>query len=92
MAKVNYAEKFDKVKFEETESEEVVDIEQVKTVEGTVICDLLNLRKEPNGDVIGQLSKGTIVQIDIDEDDDVWGNAITASGMNGYVMLQYIRS
>lgn len=91
MAKVNYAEKFDKVKTEETENEEVVKVEQAKIVEGTVICDLLNLRKNPNGDIIGKLLKGTAVQLDIDKEDSVWACATTASGMTGYVMLQYIK-
>ena len=60
-------------------------------IEGTVSgCDKLNLRAEPNGEIVCTMAKGSKVLIDPDQSDDTWLFVYTESGAEGYCMKKYV--
>jgi len=60
-------------------------------IEGTVSgCDKLNLRAEPNGEIVCTMAEGSKVLIDPDQSDDTWLFVYTESGAEGYCMKKYV--
>lgn len=53
-------------------------------------CDKLNLRAEPNGEIVCTMAKGSKVLIDPDQSDDTWLFVYTESGAEGYCMKKYV--
>ena len=73
--------------------EEIVEPESVvepKVFAKVCNCTRLNVRVEPDGDVIGTIHVGDTVEIDMVASTDVYYKICTASGMEGYCMRRYI--
>lgn len=58
-----------------------------KQAVGVVLPDWLNVRVEPNGDIIQKIAKGTTVEIVIEESG--WAN-VHADGLSGWVASEYL--
>lgn len=73
----------------ETPVEDVKPEPEVKTekVEMIVDAELLNVRKKPGGEIVGRVSKNTIVTIDSFSGD--W--AKITKPFEGYCMTQYLK-
>lgn len=73
----------------ETPVEEIKPKSEVKKekVEMVVDTELLNVRKKPGDEVVGRVSKNTIVTVDSVKDD--W--AKISKPFKGYCMVQYLR-
>lgn len=77
-------------KFEEIE--EVVE-EESKSLMGEVSVEKLNIRSTPSSDnndnIVKELAKGDVVEIV--QDMGNWYQVCTATGVDGYVMSEYIK-
>lgn len=77
-------------KFEEIE--EVVE-EESKSLMGEVSVEKLNIRSTPSSDnndnIVKELTKGDVVEII--QDMGNWYQVCTATGVDGYVMSEYIK-
>lgn len=90
------------VKEEVVEAVETVKMEPVaqskpakpkaKTANGTVKCDLLNVRVAPNPEatVAAVISKDSKVSINLSESTDGWYKVLTADKTTGYCMKKFI--
>lgn len=75
------------------EIKKIEDKEIKKNVMGIVDCELLNIRYSPSVDsnlVTSPIKKGTKVQIDYDNSPEFWFHIYLPSGIDGYVMRDYI--
>lgn len=57
---------------------------------GTVTAELLNFRRAPNGEIVGELPEGTFVTINAQEGS--WMNVTTPAGYTGWVHGGYVRA
>lgn len=62
-------------------------------VEGKIVgCERLNVRKLPdkNAEILGVVTEGSKVQIDLSKSTTNWYAVYTAAGLEGYCMKKYI--
>jgi len=57
---------------------------------GTVTAEILNFRRAPNGEIVGELPEGTFVTINAH--DGSWMNVTTPAGYTGWVHGGYVRA
>lgn len=66
------------------------EIKITEPVYGTVCgCESLNIRKVPNGEILGTVTVGTKLMIETDSNDD-WCHIYTSEGIEGFCMRKFV--
>lgn len=87
---VDFVEEVDEVKMVE---ETVKTVPIPKTINGVVAnCTKLNIRKDPsiNAEILGVVDVDSEMKIDMNKSNDKWFHVITAVGIDGYCMRDFV--